>query len=109
VQNLGSKPCFGHGRALVQFFSIEDGKFGDPRRRGTDVLMAINIAVFVAQLLTKQRLLTWGAKVHCPSCISHCTLPGGLRGQLTAKLMIAMAIQQYDPFWLPCPQQLRFT
>ena len=38
-------------------------EFGGPRRRGTDVLMAINVAVFLAQFISKDRLLLLGAKV----------------------------------------------
>ena len=37
--------------------------FGGPRRRGTDVLMAINVAVFLAQFVSKDKLLLMGAKV----------------------------------------------
>ena len=40
--------------------------FGGPRRRGTDVLMAINVAVFLAQFISKDRLLLLGAKVVFP-------------------------------------------
>ena len=43
--------------------STRGSGFGGPRRRGTDVLMVINVAVFAAQFLSKDKLLLWGAKV----------------------------------------------
>ncbi|CAL5219996.1 g1938 [Coccomyxa viridis] len=42
--------------------SAGKNEFGGPRRRGTDVLMAINVTVFALQFLTKDKLLLWGAK-----------------------------------------------
>ena len=51
-------PCSTPARA-----SAGKNEFGGPRRRGTDVLMAINVTVFVLQFLTKDKLLLWGAKV----------------------------------------------
>jgi len=38
-------------------------EFGAPQRRVTDSLLVLNAVMFAAQLLTKQGLTAWGAKV----------------------------------------------
>ncbi len=38
-------------------------EFGGPQRRVTDSLLVLNAVMFAAQLLTKQGLTAWGAKV----------------------------------------------
>ncbi len=37
--------------------------FGAPNRRCTDVLLALNVLCFGAQLLSKDAVMVWGAKV----------------------------------------------
>lgn len=40
------------------------GKFGSPERRVTDSLLVANGLVFLLQMLTRQRLTVWGAKIN---------------------------------------------
>ena len=40
------------------------GKFGSPERRVTDALLVANGLVFLLQVLTRQRLTVWGAKIN---------------------------------------------
>jgi len=46
-------------------------EFGAPQRRVTDSLLVLNAVMFAAQLLTKQGLTAWGAKVRV--CLVNCT------------------------------------
>lgn len=45
--------------------------FGHPSRRMTDLLILANVAAFGAQLLTKQGLTVWGAKVGEMAWVQH--------------------------------------
>ena len=44
--------------------SSRTGKFGSPERRVTDALLVANGLVFLLQVLTRQRLTVWGAKIN---------------------------------------------
>ena len=54
--------CRAHGSRLQPRVAAGTG-FGAPSRRCTDVLLAVNVLCFGAQLLSKNSLMVWGAKV----------------------------------------------
>ncbi|KAM7252309.1 hypothetical protein ACFE04_024192 [Oxalis oulophora] len=65
--DFASTPLSSFGGFFNGGKSFKESESGFSKRRWTNILLAVNILVYIAQVSTNGKLLLWGAKINCYS------------------------------------------